>query len=127
MRQPYASPAGLVLALLFTMGCVLPQALAGPPTASSTGTAAGQLPVDKNQPEIAGQDAPILFKSRVNLVMVPVVVRDGKGRAVGSLTQDQFHLFDKGKTPRDYQLHGREAPGCHRSPQRARDYFRRRD
>jgi VWFA-related protein len=33
----------------------------------------------------------------VDLVTVPVVVRDAKGRAVGGLTQENFELFDKGK------------------------------
>jgi VWFA-related protein len=37
------------------------------------------------------------FQSKVNLVIVPVVVRDGQGRAVGDLTKDDFQLFDKGK------------------------------
>ena len=41
--------------------------------------------------------APATFSSRVNLVSVPVVVRDKDGHAVGGLKQDDFRLFDKGK------------------------------
>jgi VWFA-related protein len=48
-------------------------------------------------PEIASHQAAVTFTSRVNLVSVPVVVRDGKGRAVGNLRQEDFRLFDKGK------------------------------
>ena len=47
--------------------------------------------------EMATHDEPALFKARVNLVMVPVVVRDRKGNAVGNLKQEDFQLFDKGK------------------------------
>jgi hypothetical protein len=37
------------------------------------------------------------FQSKVNLVLVPVVVRDKRGRPVGNLSKDDFQLFDKGK------------------------------
>jgi hypothetical protein len=37
------------------------------------------------------------FHSKVNVVQVPVVLRDPSGRAVGNLTQGDFELFDKGK------------------------------
>jgi hypothetical protein len=47
--------------------------------------------------EMATHDEPAMFKARVNLVMVPVVVRDRKGKAVGSFKQEDFQLFDKGK------------------------------
>lgn len=50
-----------------------------------------------NQAELATHDAPATFTTRVNLVMVPVVVRDAKGKAVGSLKREDFQLFDKGK------------------------------
>jgi VWFA-related protein len=49
------------------------------------------------QAETTTREEPAVFKSRVNLVMVPVVVRDKAGRAVGNLKQDDFQLFDKGK------------------------------
>lgn len=42
-------------------------------------------------------EAPATFKSRVNLVVVPVVVRDAGGRAVGNLRKEDFQLFDRGK------------------------------
>jgi hypothetical protein len=51
----------------------------------------------QDEPEIATHQAPATFTSRVNLVSVPVVVRDSKGRAVGNLRQEDFQLFDKGK------------------------------
>src|ERR1039458_22554 len=47
--------------------------------------------------EMATHDEPAMFKARVNLVVVPVVVRDRKGNAVGSFKQEDFQLFDKGK------------------------------
>ena len=47
--------------------------------------------------EVSSREAPVTFSSRVNLVLVPVVVRDNKGIAVGTLKQDDFQLFDKGK------------------------------
>ena len=44
------------------------------------------------------QDAPpVTFQSKVNLVLVPVVVRDAHRRPVGNLTRDDFQLFDKRK------------------------------
>lgn len=55
-----------------------------------------QAPVDKS-PEIASRDTITTFSSKVNLVMVPVVVRDPKGNAIGTLKKEDFQLFDKGK------------------------------
>lgn len=41
-----------------------------------------------------GQESPATFRSKVDLVLVPVVVRDRHGHAVGNLTQADFQLFD---------------------------------
>jgi len=51
----------------------------------------------QSEPEVVTHQAPATFSSRVNLVSVPVVVRDKDGHAVGGLKQDDFQLFDKGK------------------------------
>ncbi|MGB6942464.1 MAG: VWA domain-containing protein [Bryobacteraceae bacterium] len=59
-------------------------------------SATGQAPPQK-APEISSHDAPATFSTKVNLVMVPVVVRDGKGKAIGTLQKEDFQLFDKGK------------------------------
>jgi VWFA-related protein len=49
--------------------------------------------------ELTTQESPPTFKMEVqrNLVIVRVVVRDQKGNAVGTLSQEEFRLFDNGK------------------------------
>lgn len=64
---------------------------------ASCGTVYAQTPAAQDAPEMTTQNSPATFKTKVNLVLVPVVVRDAQGHAVGTLKQDNFHLFDKGK------------------------------
>jgi VWFA-related protein len=47
--------------------------------------------------EIAPTREQTTFSTRVDLVVVPVVVRDLNGHAVGYLTKEDFRLFDKGQ------------------------------
>jgi VWFA-related protein len=70
-----------------------------PDTASPSGLQlpAPTAPIDKNAPEITQKDAPAVFKTRVDMVSVPVVVRDTKGHTVGTLTKENFQVFDRGK------------------------------
>ncbi len=56
-----------------------------------------QGPAGQSQPEVSSRETPVTFSSRVNLVSVPVVVRDRNGHAVGNLRQEDFQVYDKGK------------------------------
>src|ERR1035441_4017584 len=80
-----------VLALIIFGACAAAAQTAPPPSPPPA-----QAPA-KPAAEMATHDEPAMFKARVNLVMVPVVVRDRKGNAVGSFKQEDFQLFDKGK------------------------------
>jgi len=56
------------------------------------------LPIQaQTEPEMSSHDTPATFKAKANLVLVPVVVRDTQGQAIGNLRQEDFQLFDKGK------------------------------
>lgn len=70
-----------------------------------------QTPAAGNTSELTTHDAPATFRAGVNLVMVPVVVRDRQGHAIGTLKQEDFQLFDKGK-PQIISKFSVERPGA---------------
>jgi VWFA-related protein len=99
-----AQPRGGFMRLLTGL-CLSAVASSFPAGQQPSGAAAPQ-----NQPEISAQEEKPTFTTRVNLVMVPVVVRDKQGAVVAGLTKEQFRLFDKGK-PQEISRFTVEKPG----------------
>jgi VWFA-related protein len=60
--------------------------------------------------ELTSRDEVTTFKVKVNLVLVRVVVRDGKGNPVGGLHQEDFQVLDNGK-PQIVSQFAVEGPG----------------
>jgi VWFA-related protein len=83
---------GLLLAVLSLLSTATSQTNNPPPTPSPTDQVSAQ-----NSPEISSHDETPTFTKKVNLVEVRVVVRDGKGNAIGNLKQEDFQLLDNGK------------------------------
>jgi VWFA-related protein len=79
---------------LLTVAFVCLPGFLSPATHAQTGSVS---PAGQNGPEITTHDEPATFRTTTNLVMVPVVVRDGQGHPVGDLKQVDFQLFDRGK------------------------------
>lgn len=85
--------AGL-FAILALSPALLPALL---PAQTITGTTPAPPAAQQPGQEVATQEESVTFKSKVNLVLVPVVVRDKAGKPVGNLRQQDFQLFDRGK------------------------------
>jgi VWFA-related protein len=90
--HPRQTPARMLACLLFALALISAQS-----TPPQNPPAATQPPANANVAETTARDEPAMFKAKVNLVQVPVVVRDRQGHAVGNLRQEDFQLFDKGK------------------------------
>lgn len=84
---------------LAALGCLcLSVAWAQIPPPAPPPPPAQQAPANPNAPEMnTREESAASFRTHVNLVMVPVVARDVSGKAIGSLTKENFQLFDKGK------------------------------
>lgn len=100
MRVRVAMAALLLLGVIAGRGQA-PQQNTPPPSTAPQTTAsqstAAQDATSQTTAEMTSHDAPATFTTKVNLVMVPVVVRDAKGKAIGTLRKEDFQLFDKGK------------------------------
>src|SRR5580658_7510444 len=88
-----------------------------PPTPPSAQPApqqpAPQAPAqpEKAVTEMTTHDEQATFKSRIDLVMIPVVVRDGRGKPVAGLKKEDFKLFDRGKPPNISRFTAEKAGG----------------
>ena len=103
------SPLSLAFALFLLFATPLTaQSLAQPATGQNSSTAAPQT-TSQNVPEVTTLEAAPTFKVKVNLVLVPVVVRDSKGNAVGNLRREDFQLSDGGK-PQVIKYFSQETP-----------------
>jgi len=67
------------------------------------------IPQEPKKPEVETRDKPAVFKVRVNLVLVRVVVRDQQGKVVENLHQEDFALFD-GRKPQVVSFFNVETP-----------------
>ncbi len=86
----------VVVLVLFAAALAAASSASQQPTGQNGSTAASQA-ATQNQPEMTTREVPTTFRVRVNLVLVPVVVRDSQGKAVGDLRREDFQLSDRGK------------------------------
>lgn len=70
---------------------------AGVLTTASIVALAQNAPQQTQTAEVSQRDTPFTFSTAVNLVLVPVVVRDAQGHAIGTFKKEDFQLFDRGK------------------------------
>jgi VWFA-related protein len=113
VRVPLGRPSSsLPRTVWFTfLGCIfsfagLPAARAQASSATAQAPQAPTADTSQNAPkpdakapndEIVSHDSPAMFKVRVNVVLVRVVVRDSNGKVVTNLKKEDFQLADERK------------------------------
>ena len=86
MPRPWLLATTVVSSLFMSVAFGQQQEKAGAPPSSTS-----------NESEISTKDSDAAIKVEVNLVLVPVVVKDSSGKPVPGLRKEDFQLFDNGK------------------------------
>jgi len=110
------------------MACPFALAFVGAAQSSSDGNSSqspappSPAPASQEQkgPEVATRDTPAMFKVRVNLVLVRVVVRDLQGNVVENLHREDFALADNRK-PQVISFFSVETPAAKAMPVTTRE------
>jgi len=122
-----ASQRRLLLAsALLSVFCACARAQEPPPSEASAKPADNSTAQDANVEarsgyqagsgqEVVTRDSPTSFKVRVNLVLVRVVVRDGRGKIIDNLKKEDFQIFDNRK-PQTISTFSIETPLSHPVP-----------
>jgi VWFA-related protein len=95
-QAPRPRERELLAAAIENPGPAAKPAVVASPRATPTGTVILNEE-SGNTAEITSRDEPMTFHGETNLVLVPVVVRDGQGHAGGNLQKQDFQLTDDGK------------------------------
>jgi VWFA-related protein len=86
-----------------------------PKSATESAKPSGNTSQSASTAEVVTRDSSTTFKVRVNVVLVRVVVRDQKGKAIDSLKKEDFQLFDNRK-PQTISTFSLETPASHTIP-----------
>jgi VWFA-related protein len=92
----YKSCLPLATALLTSLVYSQPLAAQQPPSQTSLSPSITEIPV-ATEPATKSPASGATIKIKTNLILVPVVIRDSAGHAVGNLKREDFQVFDNRK------------------------------